>query len=346
MSAARLSAEFRGVSRARWPSRAGAMRRRFSISSASLPLRCDAERSAESTGDAAEHLGRHRPSCRLQRRSSSISPVGDRSSRDRTSMLSLCVASIALSIAPLRASIIPSRAAVALSDTDDMAKPDPKFGNDELARTWERTGKGKRRWQPGDETGDPRDDARLLCTAWKLTPPRLVVGGDDCAASNKARLVLTYVGLPYACEAATAEQAAPALFGNGVGVDGAGVEGVEAICEFAKETGEFFAITMGAISPIAAASGRDDIGAWVSAAAASSSAADAAPLLEQLPGMLRGVGKRGLACLNEEGGFSMDDAEVLVALSGLARAHGTDGWPAPAVRYLEEGPAGAAGILA
>ena len=36
------------------------------------------------------------------------------------------------------------RAIVTMSDSDNMAIPDPNFVGDELANTWERAGKGKR----------------------------------------------------------------------------------------------------------------------------------------------------------------------------------------------------------
>ena len=110
------------------------------------------------------------------------------------------------------------------------------FASQELARTWERTGKGKRCWQPGDATGDTRDDARLLFTSWRLTPLRLRTrpGCLDCV---RCQLVLSHIGLPFRCEAAEGEFA-PALFGAGVGIsDNAGIAGVEEICEFAEANG-------------------------------------------------------------------------------------------------------------
>lgn len=211
----------------------------------------------------------------------------------------------------------------------------PNFASAELQQTWERAGKGKARWKPGDETGDRRDDARLLYTNWKLTPPKLSVR-DDCVASSEARIALTYVGLPYVCVESAVDAEVPALNGNGIGEDNAGLAGAETICDFAAETAEFFAITLGAISTLAPNSGRDDIVAWL---------AQSPPDINALPPLLRGVGKRGLACLNEEGGFSMDDVQALAALSALARAEGTADWPKPALRYLEDGPCAAAGLL-
>ena len=66
--------------------------------------------------------------------------------------------------AALHASRMP--AAPRMSDTDDMSQTDPNFGKDELSRTWDRTGKGKKRWSPGDETGDLAMDKRLLYSNW------------------------------------------------------------------------------------------------------------------------------------------------------------------------------------
>ena len=138
------------------------------------------------------------------------------------------------------------------------------------------------------------------------------------------------------------DRAAPAFSGAGIGDGEAGLAGVDAICDFAAETAEGFSITLGMVNPIAPTSGRDDVAAWLAAAAEKPD--DVAPLLEQLPPMLQGTGRRGMACLSD-GGFSMDDAAVLVELSAIARARGTDGWPTATLKYLQEGPCRDAGLL-
>jgi len=84
------------------------------------------------------------------------------------------------------------RAQIEFNDPDVL----PTFASDELAATWERAGKGKKRWQPGDKTGDARMDYSLLYTSWKLTPLELHCY-DACPFCMRARLVLGHVGLPF-----------------------------------------------------------------------------------------------------------------------------------------------------
>ena len=83
-----------------------------------------------------------------------------------------------------------------MSDTDDMSSTDPNFSGDELSRTWERTGKGKKRWAPGDETGDIQMDKRLLYSNWVLNPMSLHVK-EGCSQSAAANLVLGWLKVPY-----------------------------------------------------------------------------------------------------------------------------------------------------
>ena len=111
-----------------------------------------------------------------------------------------------------------------------LVDPDetPEFASDELRRAWERTGKGKRRWRPGDASSDYKMDRSLLWTSWKLTPPVLSVHDSDrkCACT---RLVLGWVGFPHEtviCESGetVSGHPLPVLAGAGLpthdGIDG------------------------------------------------------------------------------------------------------------------------------
>ena len=233
---------------------------------------------------------------------------------------------------------------------------DDSFASQELARTWERTGKGKRCWQPGDATGDTRDDARLLFTSWRLTPLRLRTrpGCLDCV---RCQLVLSHIGLPFRCEAAEGEFA-PALFGAGVGIsDNAGLAGVEEICEFAEANGAAMAATMRDVTPLAPPSGRAEVEEWLEEARAAALGGDddLTGLLDRLAGLLGGGGdgseskvqfgaraaqRARLAAAYaslSNGGFGLEDAAALAALSALAsRAGGTHHWPEAARDYFEE----------
>lgn len=233
---------------------------------------------------------------------------------------------------------------------------DDSFASQELARTWERTGKGKRCWQPGDATGDTRDDARLLFTSWRLTPLRLRTrpGCLDCV---RCQLVLSHIGLPFRCEAAEGEFA-PALFGAGVGIsDNAGIAGVEEICEFAEANGAAMAATMRDVTPLAPPSGRAEVLEWLEEARAAALGGDddLTGLLDRLAGLLGGGGdgseskvqfgaraaqRARLAAAYaslSNGGFGLEDAAALAALSALAsRAGGTHHWPEAARDYFEE----------
>ena len=85
---------------------------------------------------------------------------------------------------------------IRLSDTDDL-EPDPNFPADELSRTWERTGKGKARWKPGDRTGDSALDSRLLWSSWVLDPLELHVCDGLHEDSLACALVLGWLQLPF-----------------------------------------------------------------------------------------------------------------------------------------------------
>ena len=190
---------------------------------------------------------------------------------------------------------------IAMSDTDDLAAPDPQFASDELSRTWERSGKGKKRWQPGDATGDTALDMRLLYSNWVLNPMQLLVR-EGCSQSTAARLLLGWLGLPFTA-VASADEPLPRIEGSGVpssGGDG-GLNSYGEICSFAVGVAQ-----KSQVGVVAPATGREDVAAWLAAP----SAASFVPLL-------RGVqpGDR-TPCLNAWG-LSMDDAAVLPVLKVL-----------------------------
>ena len=83
------------------------------------------------------------------------------------------------------------------------------YGDTEAAAQWYRTGKDTKRWAPGDKTGNPSDDARLLWSSWTLNPLTLHVN-DDCADCTLARIVLSHLGMPF-----VTEEAEDALFVDG-----------------------------------------------------------------------------------------------------------------------------------
>merc|ERR1719316_2051804 len=121
------------------------------------------------------------------------------------------VAVLAFAAAPLRLQQQPS--SVRMSDTDDM-QPDPAFASEELSRTWERAGKGKKRWAPGDVTGDAVLDTRLLYSTWVLNPMCLHVR-EGCCQSLGCQLVLNWLKLPFKVEvhASTTGDALPSADG-------------------------------------------------------------------------------------------------------------------------------------
>eukprot|EP00316_Scyphosphaera_apsteinii_P004869 CAMPEP_0119327632 /NCGR_PEP_ID=MMETSP1333-20130426/71281_1 /TAXON_ID=418940 /ORGANISM="Scyphosphaera apsteinii, Strain RCC1455" /LENGTH=279 /DNA_ID=CAMNT_0007336273 /DNA_START=90 /DNA_END=926 /DNA_ORIENTATION=- len=215
----------------------------------------------------------------------------------------------------------------------------PRFASEELARTWERAGKGKRTWQPGDVTDDPRDDARLLYSHWKLTPLQLLfpesANGDFC----RTRLVLTQVGIPFECvQAPSSKLALRGEYGSLLGSNHDRedeIEGEQAICAFATRMGEGVLKPLRQISCISPATGRKDLAVWLAAAGGSNGdGEETAALLAQASQMIHS-GTHGVPCLNMNGLFGVDDAAVLVCLHSMARKRGTRDWPAPVRRYLE-----------
>ena len=188
-----------------------------------------------------------------------------------------------------------------MSDTNSLATPDPNFANEELARTWERTGKGKERWKPGSTTGDSVLDSRLLYSSWVLSPLQLHVGTDD--ASITAALALGWLKLPFRTLPCS-EGTLPRL--EGKGVPGGALDTPLVICSFAAGLAR-----EGRLAP---ASGREDIATWL--AQDQHSAADFAPLI-------RGQLADGSPCLNEWG-LSVDDALALPALKRAALADNTE----------------------
>ena len=59
----------------------------------------------------------------------------------------------------------------------DEAWGTDSFADLELKGVWERTGKGKKRWAPGDTTGDATVDASLLYSTWSACVERAGLGG-------------------------------------------------------------------------------------------------------------------------------------------------------------------------
>ena len=180
----------------------------------------------------------------------------------------------------LRAGVLVAAAEFEFVDPDLVSGT---FVQDELAATWERAGKGRATWQPGDVTDDPSLDVQLLWTTWKLNPP-VLHAFEHCHFSTRTRLVLGWVGMPFTCKfygygagadpercegfgydpdaggvvPLVGSKVCPVLTGAGVPVqDGAGglQESLE-ICSF----GAGVAQGGGRIAP---ASGRKDVDAWL-----------------------------------------------------------------------------------
>lgn len=191
-----------------------------------------------------------------------------------------------------------------MSDTDDMSSTDPNFSGDELSRTWERTGKGKKRWAPGDETGDIAMDRRLLYSNWVLNPMSLRVK-DGCSQSAAANLVLGWLKLPY--KAVVGEKS--------LQLTGSGVPGGEGgLATYGEITSFAFAVAKPSDGiSVAPATGRADVAAWLEA-----------PSVASFRPLLRGrQPDDGIPCLNGWG-ISMDDATVLPVLKVLLSASDAD----------------------
>ena len=221
------------------------------------------------------------------------------------------VALVASTCALHMPAMMPRRAIVTMSDSDNMAIPDPNFVGDELANTWERAGKGKPRWKPGDDTGDAALDARLLYSNWVLNPMSLHVKDGD-TLSTSARLVMGWLDLPFK-PIASDEPTLPRLDGPGVPDPG----GKGGLCTYGEICSFAFAVAKpppGGQPKVSPATGREDVAAWLAAP----SAATFEPLL---------FGKQadddGTPCLNAWG-ISLDDAAVLPVLKSLGPAEASD----------------------
>ena len=192
-----------------------------------------------------------------------------------------------------------------MSDTDELGQTDPNFSNDELSRTWSRTGKGKKRWSPGDATGDTALDTRLLYSSWVLNPLRLHVR-EGCSQSTAARLVLGWLDLPFKVVAdGEGGDRLPRLEG----------EGVPNKC--IESFGEIASFACGVAKPdkkcVAPATNREDIQEWL-----------ANPTSSGLEGLFRGrQAENGVPCLNAWG-LSLDDAVVLPVAKVLGSCAGDD----------------------
>jgi len=220
------------------------------------------------------------------------------------------------------------------------------YGDTEAAAQWYRTGKDTKRWAPGDKTGNPSDDARLLWSSWTLNPLTLHVN-DDCADCTLARIVLSHLGMPF-----VTEEAEDALFVDGEQASelpvlaGAGVPAPAGLTHLPHplEICSFAASVCKTDARIAPATGREDVAAWIDCVDEFVEFSDSCTpelvlgLAAQLGKMLRGTTEEGLPCLNAWG-FSMDDAMVLAALRNLEAAApdgaGLDAWPPPPRDYLE-----------
>jgi hypothetical protein len=186
---------------------------------------------------------------------------------------------------------------ITMSDSDDLANPDSSFASEELQRTWKRTGKGKKRWAPGDETGDAVLDTRLLYSTWILNPMQLHVRDGDCQSLG-VQLVLNWLQLPFkvtmvpASEGQNGGGVLPRLEGAGI-VDGG-------LCTFGEICSFAVAVARPNARRLAPQTDREDIKRWL-----------ASPSVGGLEALLQGQqGEDGAPCLNPWG-LSLDDAKVL-----------------------------------
>jgi hypothetical protein len=174
----------------------------------------------------------------------------------------------------------------------------------ELSRTWERAGKGKKLWQPGDDIGDKPLEARLLYSNWVLNPMALHVR-DGCNKCLSARLVFAWLELPFKLLPTVGDDAAPRLDGSGVpSPDGSGC-GLQSFGEIVS-----FGAAVAKTKSVAPATSRADVAAWLEA-----------PSADALEPLLLGVTADGAPCLNAWG-LSIDDAIVLPVLTDLLESGG------------------------
>jgi len=225
--------------------------------------------------------------------------------------------------ARIRASRFVSPHAVEFVDPD----VNPAFVSEELTRTWERAGKGKQRWQPGDESDDYKMDQSLLWTSWKLTPPVLSVR-EGCRTCFRVRLVLGWSGFPFETDVQTS---GPRLSGAGLPHGADGMVHASEICSFA--------VGVGKECSIAPATGRADVDSWLDRAESLCKAGEeaSAPLLSELETLLHGRVREhnDAPCLNAWG-LSIDDALVVPLLFSLALNNTPLGnWPPKVLAYLE-----------
>ena len=146
------------------------------------------------------------------------------------------------------------------------------FADLELKGVWERAGKGKKRWAPGDTTGDATVDASLLYSTWVMNRPDLYAR-EACPSCTTTRFVLGHLDFPYNLilePIGASASAQPVLDGQGVPAsvaDGVGLQGSLSICSFAAAHAR-----KGIVAP---ATGRPDVREWLSEAAAGTSQLDA-----------------------------------------------------------------------
>ena len=91
--------------------------------------------------------------------------------------------------------VLAGTSAAGAEEWDELWGTD-SFADLELKGVWERTGKGKKRWAPGDTTGDAAVDASLLYSTWVMNRPDLYVK-EDCPNCGAVRFVLGHLKFPF-----------------------------------------------------------------------------------------------------------------------------------------------------
>lgn len=229
-------------------------------------------------------------------------------------MITTSAYGLAVRAVPVRSNATPVRASrLAMVETETNAGvpiDSADFANDELAGAWDRAGKGKPRWKPGDETGDVALDARLLYSSFILNPMVLYVS-EGCTESMAAQLMLGWLKTPF--KTVTSDEGAlPRLDGKGVpsgSADGVASGPEDGLLSYAEIVSFCFAIAQNKALTVVPATGRADIAAWL-----------AAPAADTFGPLLRGKqAGDNTPCLNSWG-LSMDDAAVLPVLKGLVDA--------------------------